>query len=604
MAKTNFKRVISILLILLMMMTTACGTRDNGVNTNTPEKTGLNGAYLGEGQGNNGIVQVETTFADGKITNVEVKSHSETQGICESAIENIPKRIVESNSVNVDAVSGATNTSKAIISAVEAAIESAGGAVADFMAQSENSINKEVINTEVLVIGAGGAGLSAAVSARENGADVLVIEKNGSVGGATALSGGGFMGGASRLQAELGVTEDNPEQIYKDLLAGGKDNDETMLWLLSNNCGKMVDWLYYDLKLPVKQSVSSSIEHTYARGFSMEGGASAITSSLNDKFKELDGKLMLETKATELIFEGGRVVGVKASGAGTEYDIFADSVILATGGYGANKDLLPESVSSVLYYGPTTSTGDGLLMAQKLNAATKYLDHVKIYPQGIEISKGIGAVSTGGSMIVTKQEGAIYVNKSGKRVVNENVPFTEIRDVTLEQEDQIIYLVMDKPAFDLWKTTTINYKFMSEDKINEFVEQNGGTPLFANADTIEEAAEIAGIDKDALVSTVEHWNKLVDSGKDDDFGNTYLFSIDEGPFYIIEQKLRFASTLGGLVINESMQVLDNNGKQIEGLYAAGEIIGGAHGKDSMPTCNVSWALTTGMLAGRTVAENN
>lgn len=302
-------------------------------------------------------------------------------------------------------------------------------------------------------------------------------------------------------------------------------------------------------------------------------------------------------------FKDGKVVGVKASGVDKEYEIYADSVILATGGYGANKDLLPESVSKVLYYGPATSTGDGLLMAQKVGAATMYLDHVKIYPQGIEIAEGIGAVATGGSMTATKQEGAIYVNKSGERVVNENAPFTEIRDVTLEQEDQIIYIVMDKPAFDLWKTTTINYKFMTKEQINKFVEQNGGTPLFAHADIIEEAAEIAGINKEKLASTVENWNKAVDAGVDAAFGNTFLNKIDEGPFYIIEQKLRFASTLGGLVVNESLEVLDNNGNPIKGLYAAGEIIGGAHGKDSMPTCNVSWALTTGMLAGRSVTKN-
>lgn len=410
------------LLILLIMMTTACSTQSTGGNTDTPKSAGLNGTYIGEGQGNNGIVQIETTFVDGKITKVEVKSHSETPGICEVAIENVPKRIIESNSINVDAVSGATNTSNAIISAVKAAIENAGGRVDDYMAQAENEIEKEIINTEVLIVGAGGAGLSAAVSAKENGADVLVIEKNGSVGGATAVSGGGFMGGASKLQAELGVTGDTPEQIFKDLLAGGKDNDETMLWLLANNAGKMVDWLYYDLKLPVNQSVSASVEHTYPRGFSMEGGASAITSSLSDKFKELGGKIMLETKATELIYKDGKVVGVKASGVDKEYEIYADSVILATGGYGANKDLLPESVSKVLYYGPATSTGDGLLMAQKVGAATMYLDHVKIYPQGIEIAEGIGAVATGGSMTATKQEGAIYVNKSGERVVNENAP--------------------------------------------------------------------------------------------------------------------------------------------------------------------------------------
>ena len=466
----------------------------------------------------------------------------------------------------------------------------------------DNSDNNEIINTDVLVVGAGGAGLSAAVAARENGAEVLVLEKNGFVGGATAVSGGLFVGGASKLQEELGVTEDTPEQIFEDLLAGGKDNDETMLWLFANNNGKMIDWLHYDLKLPVIPQLTSMVEHKYDRLFAMEGGASGITSSLNDKLQEIGGKVMVETKATELILEDEKVIGVKATGKDKDYEIYADSIILATGGYGANKDLLPDSVNNVLYYGPSVATGDGLLMAEEIGAGTMYLDHVKIYPQGIEIAEGIGAVSTGGSMSATKQEGAIYVNKFGERVVNENAAFTDIRDVTLEQEEQMIYLVMDQAAFDLWKTAMVDSKFMNEAKINEYVEQNGGTPLFANADTIEQAAEIAGIDKEVLTSTIERWNEMVDAGVDDDFGNTSLSNIDQGPFYIIEQKLRFASTLGGLAITESMQVLDDNGNVIEGLFAAGEIIGGAHGKDSMPGCNVGWALTTGMLAGKSVTE--
>ena len=464
----------------------------------------------------------------------------------------------------------------------------------------DKSDNNEIIDTDVLVVGAGGAGLSAAVAARENGAEVLVLEKNGFVGGATAVSGGLFVGGASKLQEELGVTEDTPEQIFEDLLAGGKDNDETMLWLFANNNGKMIDWLYYDLKLPVILELNPFVEHKYDRLFAMEGGASGITSSLNDKLQEIGGKVMVQTKATELIFKDEKVIGVKASGKDKDYEIYADSIILATGGYGANKDLLPDSVNNVLYYGPSVATGDGLLMAEEIGAGTMYLDHVKIYPQGIEIAEGIGAVSTGGSMSATKQEGAIYVNKFGERVVNENAAFTDIRDVTLEQEEQMIYLVMDQPAFDVWKTSMLSK--MNEAKINEYVEQNGGTPMFANSDTIEGAAEIAGIDKEVLASTVERWNEMVDAGVDDDFGNTLLNNIDEGPFYIIEQKLRFASTLGGLVITESMQVLDNNGNVIEGLFAAGEIIGGAHGKDSMPGCNVGWALTTGMLAGKSVTE--
>jgi len=568
-----------------------------------PEVPAVSGTFAGSGSGNNAAINVEVVLNEGVIAAVNVLPHSETAKISDAAFERIPAAIVAENSLAVDVVAGATASSRGIIAAAAAALTEAGVNVNDYYVADNTPNAVETIHTEVLVIGAGASGLAAGIKATENGADVLVIDKNATVvANATALSGGGFIGPASKLQKELGVSEDSAEQAFADLKAGGIDNIEYLLKLYTDNAGATVDWLYYDLGLPVAQKMSSHPEHKYARSFSFEGGAMAITTTMSEKLMEMGGELMMETKAESLIVENGKVVGAKAVGLDADYEIRAEKVILSTGGYGANPDLLPESVSNVLYYGPAVSTGDGLLMAQAIGADTVYLDHVKIYAQGIEIAPGKGAVATGGSMNATAKEGAIYVDLAGQRIINENGTAVSKREVTLQQPDACMYIVMDKPAFDLWVQATVNYKFMTQEQIDKFVAQNGGTPLFAHADTIEEAAKIAGIDPTGLAATVEEWNAICDAGVDEEFGNTMLHKIDDGPFYIVEQKLRFASTLGGLVVDETFRVLNTDGAVIEGLYASGELVGGAHGQDSMPTCNVGWALTSGRLAGESVSK--
>lgn len=561
------------------------------------------GTYETVGQGNNGPVTVATTITNGVITSVELVSHSETSGLGDVAAAEMVERIVAANSVNVDTVSGATNSSNAVIEAVSKAIEAADGNVNDFLAVDAEEETYEDLHTDVLIIGAGGSGLAAANAAKRGGKDVIVIEKNGTIGGATAVSGGGFIGGVSKLQKELGVDNDSYDLIYNDLLAGGIDNDPTLLRMYAENCGITVDWMYYDLELPVNQTLSHNIEHTVDRAFSMEGGASGITAELKKAYDKVDGKLLLETKATALLQDdNGTVIGATVVKAGNEFDIYAESVILATGGFGANRDLLPSSVDNVLYYGPATSTGDGLYMAVDVGATTWYMDHVKVYPHGIALGDGRAAVGTGGAMNATAQGGAIYVDPHGNRVVNENAAFTEIRDVTLEQDGEILWLLLDAPTFEIWKSSTTSYKFMTEEQIDAAVEANGNSvTVFLHADTIADVASLAGIDSDVLVKTVEDWNAAVDAGADEAFGNPILNKIGEGPYYLIKQNTRFASTLGGLKVDTEMHVLDDNDNPIEGLFAAGEIIGGAHGKDSMPCCNVAWALTTGRIAGEVVA---
>ena len=250
--------------------------------------------------------------------------------------------------------------------------------------------------------------------------------------------------------------------------------------------------------------------------------------------------------------------------------------------------------------GTYTSTGDGLLMATAdgINADTRLLEYGKRYPNGIEVSKGI-AKSTINGNIPAWTKSAILVNQDGVRVVNEKASNRTILESELQQPGQMLYLVMDQETFDVWQAA-VGYS------VDSYLEANGSsTPIFAHGATLAEAAEAAGIDADALAETVETYNGYVEAGEDKDFGRSpdYMtMAIGDGPFYIVEQKPRFATTMGGLVIDEALEVLNTDGEIIPGLYASGEVVGGVMGDDSPSGANNGWAVTSGRLAAESIAE--
>ena len=316
--------------------------------------------------------------------------------------------------------------------------------------------------------------------------------------------------------------------------------------------------------------------------------------------EESGARVLLNTRATELLSDGnGNVTGVVANDADTVYTISADAVLLATGGYGYNKDLLEGDMKNALYYGPVSSTGDGLIMAtaEGIDADTRLLEYGKRYPNGIEVSEGI-AKSTINGNIPAWTMSAILVNQEGKRVVNEKASNRTILETELQQTGQMLYLVMDQATFDVWKDA-VGYD------VSEYLEANGSsTPVFAHGETIEEAAEAAGVDPDALAETIETYNGYVEAGEDAEFGRSadYMtMPVGDGPYYLVEQKPRFATTMGGLVIDEELHVINKDGAVIGGLYAAGEVVGGVMGDDSPSGANNGWAVTSGKLAAESIA---
>lgn len=566
------------------------------------------GTYTGVGQGKNGEVTVELQVASGKLAQVRVVKHVETPGISDAALTNFPQSIVDAQSLNVDVVSGATLTSEGIRLAVADAIRKAGGDPDAFAAVPvKKKVATKLIkdHADIIVVGAGGSGMSAAVRAESLGANVILIEKMPVIGGATALNAGTLIATGSRFQKEsLKETKDSPELAAKDIFRVGKNrNDPLMVKQVTERVGGVVDWLVYDLKIPYGPAATQYPDHSANRQLGVTGRSVNFLKLMREKFEHMGGKLMLETRAQELLRDqDGRVVGVRATdSAGNTVELSSKAVILASGGFGAVKSMLPKEMNQYVFYGLDSETGDGYKMATAIGADTINMDLVKMYPQGVETVPGHGLAATASSTDTMKKSGAIYVNRDGKRYVNELASLGELTDTTVAQPGHIAYIVMDAKAWKEYVNKSLEDRLVPDEaslmKWTKIV--NNGHPVMAVADDLKKAAEVMGVNPEGLAATVKSWNEMVANGKDTQFGRKIVGGLGEGPFYIVEQKVRYQTTLGGLRAGEGMRILDKNGKPIEGLYGAGCVVGGANGADSMTAMMNSWAIVSGVIAAET-----
>ena len=568
------------------------------------------GTYTETAEGINGDITVEVTFSEDEILSVEITDHSETEGIGTLAIAELPEKIVEDQSLSVDGVSGATVTSGAILSAVEAAVEDAGGdpeslKLAD--GQEEQEKEEKELEAELVIVGGGGAGMAGTIRARELGIDVILLEKTAFLGGALSVSGGNQVVMGSRLQEQCGVSDDSVDSMVEDFMANGAQlNVPELITLYAENVGETSDWLQGNgVTFDTQSGLHQLAEYSHDRELAYTGSGAGAAAAMRDLVEESGAQVLLNTRATELITDDDGVRGVKAESDDAVYTIHADAVLLATGGYGANKELLTDEMQQALYYGPASSTGDGVLMAtaEGIDADTRLMEYGKRYPNGIEVEEG-RAKSTIAGNIVGWTMSAILVNDKGERVINEKASNRTILEKELEEPTQTLYLLMDDETFSVWKTK-LGGAGISEEDIEEYLEANGKeTPVFAHGETLEEAAEAAGIDPEKLAETVERYNGFVKAGKDEDFDRPteYLtMEIGDGPYTIVEQKPRFATTMGGLVVDTDLEVLNKDGDVIDGLYAAGEVVGGVMGDDSPSGANNGWAVTSGKLSAERIA---
>lgn len=589
------KKILCLLTALMLAAVCAC--------SNTTENEGgaalyQAGTYTAVAEGRNGEITVEVTFSESKIESVAVTEHSETPSISDAAIEQIPEKIVETQSLAVDAIAGATITSEAILSAVEDAVGQAGGDIEALKTASTDSegVKEQIeMSADVVVVGAGGAGLLTSQVLSDHGYHVILLEKMAFTGGSTAAAGGGMYIVNSQVQKDQNVQTD-PEAFKEVIFEYGHNlNNPALVDIYAENCGSAIDYLQNVQGVELNYFTVNDI---YGR-FRVNGGGAALAKKLTENVNANENvELLLSCKAEELLYEDGQVIGVKAVGAdGSEYTIKATATVLATGGYAFNDEILGDSVpEEAITYGVNYVTGDGLLMAQAIGADAQNLEWVAIKPWGIETQEDYGIYFMN-QPTVTSTTGSIVVNNKGVRVVNEEAEETLHKNAYMEQEDHCLYLLMNQNGLDAFKETGSTY---TPEQVDEWIASDAATPLFVSGETIEEAAEKAGIDAEALKETIAHYDEMVASGEDTDFHHTVTEPIGDGPYYILQMKMRYCQTLGGLVANENLEILDTLGNPIPGLYGAGEVVGSALGDEALSL--FSWAMSSGYYLGETLSE--
>ncbi len=583
----------------LLALTMAIFMLVSGVIGNVVSAAGVaDGTYSATVQGHNGPMTVEVTVGAEQITGISVVDHVETVGIGTPAFDLIIDAILEHQTIAVDSVTGATVTSDALKAAVSDALVQAGADMEKMTAAVEEAgeLEEVTLETDIVVVGAGAAGLIAGVSALQNGSSVILLEKTGVIGGASAMAGSGTIATGSTWQKEDGY-EDSPEKLVEDLMRNGHNqNHLPTVELFANTIGGAFDWLVAEdgAGIPYQRSGNPT------RNYSGVGRGAGVCQNLADKYAQEGGVLMVNTPAVDLIVSDGAVTGVKAEGSGKAYTINAKAVILATGGYGNNKDLVPEEYQKFVYAGHAGADGDAIAMVEALNADLLTMDLINTQPNSMILPSGLGQYCNPG-VSRAYAAGGFMVNQDGVRFFDEKGSAWDLMQAMKENTAQ--YLVMDQAAFDGFNAGMTASNIYTMESVEQWLQDDyAGQPVMKTGATLEELAEKLGVPGDEVLAAAKAFNEVAAVGGTDAFGRTLeVAQSEEGPYYALEMHIRYYASLGGLHINDSMQVLNSSQEAIPGLYAAGEVVGGHQGDLYMAAGLFGWAVASGYTAGTVVS---
>ncbi len=597
------------------------------------------GTYEGVGTGFQGPITVSVTVSDSAIEQIEVLEQSETAGISDPAFEKIPAQILEHQSVAVDTVAGCTNSSRGIIEAVKAALLAAGA--------TEEMISKEIAAQEageletrtadVVIIGAGGAGLTAAVEALRAGGSVLIVEKMAAVGGNTIAAGSALNAAGSEIQktgtmAASGIEAIEEklalepqcdamkrwqESVRQDLdayIASGSnqvfdtpdlhklqtyvDGDYVgkpeLIEILCDNAPHALAFLE-ELGMSWKPQITTAVGATWSRSHqpaNVFGGAGSDFVLPQYEFvKANGGEVALEHRAEELMVEDGRVVGVRGvTSNGTPFEFRANkNVVLATGGFSANVEMrmkynkfwanLDETV-------PTSNqpcaTGDGIIMAEAVGANLYGMEWIQMVP-------------TGDASLNASIANEMYINAEGNRFIAEDERRDVLSGAILEQTDSFCWKVSS--AYQAWD---IQGGYDYKGNPIESLVANGKAVV---GDTLDELAQAMGVDADNLKAAALAFDQAVSGEVPDPLGRkVFEYKMDKGPYYATKCYAKVHHTMGGVEINTQCQVLDTQGNAIPGLYACGEVTGGIHGSNRLGGNAIADIIVFGQIAGQNAMQ--
>jgi len=556
------------------------------------------GTYTATTAGHNGDLKVEVTVDDSSIKDVKILEHNESPSISDPAIDRIPKAIVDGQTLAVDTISGATITSKAILVAVTDALTQAGADIAALSVKKDSATTTgETVEytTDVVVIGGGGAGLAAAVSAHQNGAKVIVVEKMPRLGGNTIISGSAYNAVDPGRQSKQGIEDSIEKHITQTYEGGDKKGNLELITTLAENAYPAIEWLE-SMGMKFKDDVFTVLGGLWPRAHKpVEPLGTGYMNTYENYIKENTGvEVLLDTEVTEIIADNNKVVGIKAKGLNGDVIINANNgVVIAAGGFGANVEMRDKynkkwpSLTNVKTTNHPGATGDGLALAEAVGGNLVGLEDIQLLPMG---DPKTGSLS---GNIEQGVENRIFVNKDGNRFVDEGERRDVMTQALMEQEDGFMWIIVDKHSYPTGDT---------KNNFNESIDELIAQDRAFKGDTLEELAEQIGVDPSNLVKAVEEFNKAVEKGGSDEFGRTlFADKIDTAPFYAGARVPTVHHTMGGIEINTSAQVLDKDGNVIPGLYAAGEVTGGIHGTNRLGGNALADIAVFGKIAGESAA---
>ena len=633
------KRIAALALAAVMAFgLTACGGSSSSSTAasagSAAGSAGVSGEFTGTATGM-GEVSVTVTLTDGVITDCKIVGDSETEGIGSVVIESAADEIVSGNKGAIDVVTGATITSDAINEALAAALAAAGLDAADFTgdASAETAAEDRAMDADIVIVGAGGAGMTAAITAAEAGRSVVIVESQAMVGGNSVRATGGMNAADTPNQDENEFTEaagvektlqtaanewadhevitalaatvaeqwaeyqanpvgyfDSAELMELDTLIGGHGiNDPALVETLCTNSADAIAWLgEQGIELTSVGAAGGASVKRIHRPLDDEGlvisVGSYIIPRLQSKCEELGVEILLNTTANKILTDAdGAAVGIEATDKdGATVTVNAKAVVLASGGFGANLDMVTEYKPELEGFMTTNAAGaqgQGIDMAVAIGAGTVDMDQIQIHP----------TVEYNSSHLITeglRGDGAILVNTEGKRFIDEVATRDVVSAAEIAQPGSFSWLIIDQDMVDVSSV------------IQGYIE-NGYT---FSGETYEELAEAIELDPAVFAETMNNWNAAVAAGVDEEFGRTsFVDPLDTAPFYAIKVTAGIHHTMGGLTINPQTQVLAGDGTVIDGLYAAGEVTGGVHGGNRLGGTAVADFVVFGRIAGEQAA---
>ena len=637
MKKAQIKKSVSALAMAAVIAVSLFGYGCGAKSASTSSDAGVSGDFTGTAKGFGGDVSVTLTLTDGVITGCTAEGKDETEGVGSQAIAKMPGEIAESGSIAVDGVSGATVTSTAIKEAAAAALTAAGLNPDDYKTAVENNAEPaedSTVDTDIVIVGAGGAGMTAALTATSEGKSVVIVESQSMVGGNSVRATGGMNAGKTVYQDEnefgesAGVEKtlktaaekyadnetitalaktvseqwaayqanptgyfDSVELMELDTMIGGKGiNDPELVETLCANSADAIDWLdEHGITLHNVSSFGGASVKRIHRPVNAEGKTVSVGSYmiplLQENCEKAGVKMMLDTTATEILTDAnGAAVGVKATGAsGETVTVNAKAVVLATGGFGANLDMVVKYKPELKGFMTTNAAGaqgQGIEMATAIGADTVDMDQIQIHPT---VEANTAALITEG----LRGDGAVLINAEGKRFIDEVGTRDVVSAAEIAQTGSYSWLVVDQAMVD------------ASSVIQGYIKK-GYTVTGA---TYEELGKAMGVDAAAFAETMEKWNGYVEAKNDPDFGRTsFANPLNTAPYYAVKVTAGVHHTMGGLKINANTEVLNEKGEVIPGLFAAGEVTGGVHGANRLGGNAVADFTVFGRIAGAAASD--